>query len=543
MKQMTLGTRVSLSAAILVTVGLSILSATLITSQRGQVMEEVIHGSDNVAAMLLLSISHEMLDDNPKGVQDILQSVGSHPGVDRIRLFNKEGEISHSSDPEEVGTMVDKRGEACFLCHDANQPIRHLSIADRSRVYENGAGQKMLSTISVIENEKRCGGTDCHADITEKTILGVLDVSVSMEPTEKRIVAASWKAAFVSMCVMILTSLGLFALVQATVNRPVWNLIEATRQVASGDFSQKVSQKAPSELGVLTSSFNKMVETMHVSKTQEQEWISVLKDELRQKSKEVRTAQYQAMQAEKLSAVGLVAAGVAHELNSPLMAIITFAHLVRKNFESDSQEYEDVGMILDEANRCAVIIRNLLDFSRDSKADHKLEFCSPSAIVENTLKLVRPKLREQEIEEECLMAESLPEIKVDKSQMTPVFLNLMVNAIQAMTPGGKLTVKVDQVQRVDFEDHGLPPDGGSTSLIRFRVRDTGHGISQRDIGRVLEPFFTTKPAGQGSGLGLSISYGIVTRHGGTIIIDSDGESWTEFTVLLPVGENVTDAES
>ena len=161
----------------------------------------------------------------------------------------------------------------------------------------------MLSTISVIENEKRCGGTDCHADMKTKSILGVLDVSVSMEPTEKRIVAASWKATVISVTVLILTSLGLFLLVQATVNRPIGNLIEATRQVASGDFSQKVSPTSVSEIGVLTSSFNKMVENMHISRTQEQELISTLKDELQQKSKEVRAAQYQAMQAEKLSAV------------------------------------------------------------------------------------------------------------------------------------------------------------------------------------------------------------------------------------------------
>ncbi len=543
MKQMTLGTRVSLSAAILVAVGMIILSATLISNQRGQVLEEVIHSSDNVAEMLLLSISHEMLEDNPKGVQEIIYSVGSHPGVDRIRLFNKEGEISHSSTPIEVGMMVDKNAEACFLCHDANKPIRHLSIAERSRVYENEAGQKMLSTISVIQNEKRCGEEECHADMQTKSILGVLDVSMSMEPTEERIVAASWKAAGVSMSVLILISLGLFVLVQVTVNRPIWNLIEATRQVASGDFSQTISSPAASEIGVLTSSFNKMVENMHVSRAQEQEWISVLKDELHEKSREVRTAQYQAMQAEKLSAVGLVAAGVAHELNSPLMAIITFGHLVRKNFDPESQEYEDVGMILDEANRCAVIIRNLLDFSRDQKTDHPMEVCSPGEILENTLKLVRPKLREQDIEEECLVAEDLPGIKVDKSQMTPVFLNLMLNAIQAMKPGGKLSMKVDKVPRADFEEHGLPPDSGSISLVRFRVRDTGHGISKRDVARVFEPFFTTKPAGQGSGLGLSISYGIATRHGGTIIIDSDGQSWTEFTVLLPVAVAIADAES
>jgi len=113
--------------------------------------------------------------------------------------------------------------------------------------------------------------------------------------------------------------------------------------VASGDFSQKVSPTAAAEIGILARSFNEMVESMHVSRTQEHKWINTLKDEIEKKSKEVRAAQYQAMQAEKLSAVGLVAAGVAHELNSPLMAIITFGHLVRKKLVPDSQDYHDVG--------------------------------------------------------------------------------------------------------------------------------------------------------------------------------------------------------
>ncbi len=535
-KHLTLGTRVSLTAGLLVAAGLLALSAALISNHRGQIVEEMIHGTDNVAQTLLLSISKEMLDDNSQGVQEVIEAVATHPGVERIRLFNKEGKISYSSRPDEIGNMVDKNAEACFLCHDANEPIHHLTISDRSRIYENEAGKKILSTITVIQNEKRCSGTDCHEDPTAKSVLGVLDVGVSLEPTEKRIFAASWHAAFVSLGVLVLTTVGLFIVVQNRVNRPLWNLIDATRQVASGDFSQKVSPTAAAEIGILTRSFNEMVESMHVSRTKEHKWINALKDEIEKKSKEVRAAQYQAMQAEKLSAVGLVAAGVAHELNSPLMAIITFGHLVRKKLVPDSQDYHDVGIILDEAKRCAVIIRNLLDFSRDQKLDQQLTFCSPGEIVNHTLELVRPKFRENEIEEECLIAEGLPQILVDQSQMTSVFLNLMLNAIQAMKPGGKLSLKLDEVRRKDFADRGLPPNGRSDALVRFRVRDTGHGISAEQIGRVFEPFFTTKPAGQGSGLGLSISYGIVTRHGGTILIDSDGASWTEFTVLLPVAK-------
>jgi len=537
----SLGTKLTLFASLLVTLGLAVLSFTLISTHRSQVIEEVIHSSDNVAQLIRLSITHDMLRDAPEGVRQVINNVGSHPGVERIRLFNKEGKISYSSDPSEIGTMVNKKAEACFQCHDANEPIRHLTIADRSRIYKNAQGKKVLSTISVIPNEKRCAGKECHEDPRIKSVLGVLDISVFMGPTEKRLHKNTEQAILISLAILILTSVGLFFVIDGTVNRPIWGIINATRQVASGDFSQKVSPTAAAEIGILARSFNKMVERMDSSRTKQQEWIGTLKDELSQKAREVRTMQYQTMQAEKLSAVGLVAAGVAHELNSPLMAIITFAHLLRRKVGPDSQEYQDLGMIIAEANRCAVIIRNLLDFSREQKPDQQFQLCKPAQLLEHVMKLVRPKLREHEIEELCVVDDNLPEIEADPSQITQVFLNLMLNAIQAMQPGGKLTVRVDEVAREEFEQHGLPPDEGS-SLIRFRFRDTGHGISQENFGRVFDPFFTTKPAGQGSGLGLSVSHGIVTRHGGAIIIDSDGHTWTEFTVLLPTSAGKVEPE-
>ncbi len=537
----SLGTKLTLFAGLLVTLGLAILSFALISTSRRQVIDEVVQSSDNVAQLIRLSITHDMLRDAREGVQQVITDVGSHPGVERIRLFNKEGKISYSSVPEEIGTLVDKKAEACFQCHDANEPIHHLTIADRSRIYENARGQRILATISVIPNESRCAGDDCHEEPQIKSVLGVLDVGVFMAPTEKRIGDNTRQAIFISLVILILTSGGLFFVIYATVNRPIWGLINATRQVASGDFSPKVSPTAAAEIGILARSFNKMVERMDSSRTQQEEWIGTLKDELGKKAREMRTMQYRTMQAEKLSAVGLVAAGVAHELNSPLMAIITFAHLLRRNVAADSQECQDLGMIIAEANRCAVIIRNLLDFSREQKPDQQFQLCKPAEMLEHVMKLVRPKLREHEIEELCLVDENLPEIEADPSQITQVFLNLMLNAVQAMKPGGKLSVRVDEVAREDFKEHGFPPDQGS-SLIRFRFLDTGHGISQANFGRVFDPFFTTKPAGQGSGLGLSVSHGIVTRHGGAIIIDSDGQTWTEFTVLLPTRRDRADSE-
>jgi hypothetical protein len=261
-----------------------------------------------------------------------------------------------------------------------------------------------------------------------------------------------------------------------------------------------------------------------------------------QKAEELRTAQFQVIQAEKLSSVGLVAAGIAHELNSPLMAIVTFAHLVQRKLPQESQESDDIRMILREADRCAAIIRTLLDFSRDQSQAPELEPCEASAIVERALKILNVELRGRGIETTITVDGPVPFINANAVQLTQVLVNLLINAMHAMPEGGTITIHTDTSPRNAFSGLLLPPSPAG-KLVRIRVRDTGTGIPRDNIGKVFDPFFTTKPVGQGSGLGLSVSHSILKRHSGALLVDSDGRSWTEFTILIPVATHTAEAAS
>jgi two-component system cell cycle sensor histidine kinase/response regulator CckA len=238
--------------------------------------------------------------------------------------------------------------------------------------------------------------------------------------------------------------------------------------------------------------------------------------------------------------VGLVAAGIAHELNSPLMAIITYAHLVKKAVPSDAPAQEDLQMIEREANRCAGIIRQLLDYSRKQSQDPTLEPCRMAKAVDGALELLKVELQNGDVAVHTDVPEDLPTVEANDVQLMQVFVNLILNAVHAMPEGGDLTITADVADRWAYGHVGLPPHPGS-KLVRVAVKDTGTGIPPEALSKVFDPFFTTKPVGKGSGLGLSVSLGIMRSYRGTILVASDGSSGTTFTVLLPVPTEADEA--
>ena len=314
----------------------------------------------------------------------------------------------------------------------------------------------------------------------------------------------------------------------------------ATRRVARahGGADVALPRGAAPELDILAESFNEMVEGLNSSRAELESWAATLEDTVADKAQELRDAQFQVVQAEKLSSVGVVAAGIAHELNSPLMAIVTFTHLVRNTLPDDSQAQEDLRMIEREANRCAAIIRQLLDFARKQSQDPETEPCSIATAVSDALDLIKVEVQNVGIRVHTVVSDTLPLVEANPVQLMQVLVNLLLNAVHAMPDGGTLTITADVQPRAGYRFADLPPHSG-TQLARIMVRDTGVGIPPKDLPRVFDPFFTTKPVGKGSGLGLSVSLGLVRGYRGTILVDSDGVTGTLFTVLLPVPDQLS----
>lgn len=529
----SLSTRIAVPAGFFTLASVALLSFFLIREQREQVLGEVVHGSENIAEAVLLSLDHDMRVNRTDGVRELIEALGKHADIEQIRIFNKDGAIAYSSRPQEVGRKVDTKEDVCVGCHAGRTvPLSDLNPRNRSRLYVDSAGERLLATVHVIRNREDC--EECHEPASKQPVLGILDVSMSLEPAQARLAAATWHAIWISLAAVAFITGILFLLIRYSVRKPLNRMVAATRRIAAGESAQ-VPGSSTREIGILTASFNEMLESLSSSKHRLETWANSLEEKLAQEAEELRDAQFQVVQAEKLASVGLVAAGIAHELNSPLMAIITFTHLVKPSLPPDSPAQDDLRMIEREANRCAAIIRQLLDFSRKQAQEPEMHPVALAAICHRALDLLKVEIQNTGVSTSVTMPDDLPEIEANEVQLTQVFVNLMVNALHAMPTGGTLAITADVVARRVYPDADLPKHS-SADLVRVRVRDNGTGIPKGDLRRVFDPFFTTKPVGKGSGLGLSVSLGLVRGYRGTILVDSDGASWTEFTLLFPAAQ-------
>jgi two-component system NtrC family sensor kinase len=233
------------------------------------------------------------------------------------------------------------------------------------------------------------------------------------------------------------------------------------------------------------------------------------------------------MESERLALIGQLSANVAHELNNPLQGIVTFSHLLIEDTVCEGPQKAFVEKIVGQANRCRDIIRGLLDFSRQRAPDKTL--CDINNVVRECLALVENQALFHNIVIDRELQPDLPMAVIDPSQIERVFINLIINAAEAMNDNGHLSIKTRS--------------NSNREIIEIDFEDNGQGISEENLNKIFDPFFTTKDVGHGTGLGLAISYGIIKSHNGSISVKSGVGTGTTFTVKIPVKSNGLEPES
>jgi signal transduction histidine kinase len=241
--------------------------------------------------------------------------------------------------------------------------------------------------------------------------------------------------------------------------------------------------------------------------------------ELRSRMDAQRSAENRLIQAAKLAAVGEMAAGIAHELNNPLTSVTGFAELALEDIPRESETRKDLEIVMREAVRARDVVRRLLDFARQSESTRSR--ASLNEVIEDVVALSRHLIHTSGVELNLELENNLPWVSVDVNQMKQVLLNLIHNALQAMPDGGELKIVTESASR------------NGRDWVVVSVRDTGVGISQLEQARIFEPFYTTKGTHGGTGLGLSVTYGIITDHGGQIDVESRPGNGSKFVVWLP----------
>jgi two-component system NtrC family sensor kinase len=277
-----------------------------------------------------------------------------------------------------------------------------------------------------------------------------------------------------------------------------------------------VENASRDEMGELAEAFNQMTASLKSARMEREEWGKNLEAKVAARTREIKQIQIQLIRSEKLVSLGRLVAGITHEINNPLTGILMFANLTCQSPHLDPALKSDIEVIINEAQRCAKIVRGLLDFSRESIPQKKPT--SLNKVMDVTIALIGHQSSFHNIDILRDYQPDLPLIPVDENQMEQVFINILLNASQSMPNGGRIHIKT------------YTEDAEYACL---QVADTGAGIREEDMGKIFDPFFTTK-SDKGTGLGLSVSFGIIERHGGKIEVQSKVNEGTTFTIKLPL---------
>jgi len=337
--------------------------------------------------------------------------------------------------------------------------------------------------------------------------VGMLYVGV----LEAKYADVRWKALSLFILITIAGmafAIGLGYMIADKISRPVQQLTKASLQVSQGNLKPEIGPISNSEIGVLQKTFQEML-------------TSIQERDQRQRAE----SETKLLQSEKQASIGKLAGGVAHEINNPLTGIFTFTHMLLKRKELPEEVRQDLETIAQETERVRKIVKGLLDFSRQTELDR--EPTDVNRLIRQTLSLVENQALIKGVSLNFEPGEGLPTVTLDRNQMQSVFLNIVINALDATDAGGSITVT---------SGVGVSTSKPGQNGIEILFTDTGCGIPSENLNRLFDPFFTTKDIGQGTGLGLSVSYGIVERHGGTIWVQSKVGKGSTFKVWLPTEE-------
>ena len=493
-----------------------------IEALKGVFLQEAQDDVVTLSEIILHTTHLQMLEDNRDVVYRMMDDVNTHEKIERIRLFDDSGTIRYSTHRQEIGLHSDQSTTDCQVCHCETINQTYPPMVGSTRLIQDCGDNEILSVATPIYNQPACSVAPCHVHPADLPVLGVLEVQASLHNVgvqagtyRKNVVAFAFSLLLIIIgCLVWLTN--------DLVVRPVHSLLLHSRKVANMELDDHVDLRSSDELGALAREFNAMTDRLRQVQEEYRQLTETLESKVQERTAEIAQMHSHLARSEKLASLGQLVAGIAHEINNPLSGILMFATLFAENRSLSKAMRDDAQIIVRETQRCGEIVKRLLEFSRNSIPRKKTK--ALSTVMDDSLALLEHQAALNNIEIVRHYDADLPNILIDPSQIEQVFVNMVVNACQAMPDGGRLCVSM----YADYHRHYLVTN----------IEDSGHGIAQEHLAKVFDPFFTTKdqPATglAGTGLGLSVSYGIIQNHGGNIGVKSEVGRGTTFTVELPL---------
>jgi len=470
--------------------------------------------------------------------QDFIRIYAKEKAFYELMVMNHQLKIIASKKPELINKVS---GDPSMK--KAMETGEMRAEIDKSRDFISHTYKRMTLYSPLWHQGKIIGGVQMEVPIG--------DLMVSLLESRRVILIT------VILDAIVLIVFGSFLLSRVLV-KPIKDLLRLTQKISEGDFSQKIEVTSTNEIGQLIGSFNKMNDRLK----ENQESLENYLESLESANKKLKQAQEELIRTEKLASIGRFAAGVAHEVGNPLGAILGYTGILQKEGLDHGEARDYLKRIEKEIERINRIVRELLDFARPSKFE--IEAVQVNKILESTLSLLSYQKNFKNIETQLDMRQDLPLIKGDESQLSQVFINIILNAVDAMPDGGILRIQTatgvmenpdaeripgiysrrrkndpmesdySRMRRTDPLTALFSRFSQGNRSVQIRISDTGTGINKEDLENIFDPFFTTKAPDKGTGLGLSISLRIIESLGGEIKVKSEAGKGTTFEVCFPV---------
>ncbi len=457
--------------------------------------------------------------------------------LDKAMVISQALFILFENKPEEREMVLKFGAEA--------KRFKTAIMAYREEIEYDPAGSSALAMKQIATN----------AEINSNEILSRLIANVYQDTRtafkiQDKILKESQILAWVVLIVGIICSLSFIFLMSRALTRPIKSLLEGTKRIARGDLTSRVKVETKDEIGQFAASFNKMAEeiNLYIQKEKELTTIAVVAAEAEKKKAEELEQAYQNLkemkdmliQAEKLNAVGQLASSIAHEVRNPLSIILQGVDYLEKTpaLIKEKDVMDALGVLKYNVERANKIITALLDFSKSTELS--LHPQSINSVIESSLLLVGHQVHLKNIKITRELQEGLPRVLVDITKIEQVFINLFLNAVQAMAAGGTLFIRSYPGQlkpaqnELDTKNKAAFASGNQAVIVE--VEDTGSGIPEKYITKIFEPFFTTKGPRDGSGLGLAVSKNIIDMHQGFIAVESREGAGSKFIITLRLAE-------
>lgn len=537
--RMSIRNKFIIPTSLLILASIFIVSWYLISSQAESYRRELETSGETMIRLLANNAESGVIFESTFELDEILNQLSQFEAVKYAYIQNKAGDIL-----SEVGVPIGDYAIIGDIEHELNNDLCN------DHYVQDKEGKQYISLYMPIltlkqqlglENLGITDNTDKNLNSNTKTEqVGSITLLLTLEQVNKAIEKARFAAILVSMIVLVFTIIMLAFFIKVITN-PIKQLVDITDQVSHGDLSKKITLGQEDEIGHLAKTFNKMIDSLKQSRDEIEEYNRNLEQKIIERTLELEEIQQHLAQSEKLSAIGQLAAGVAHELNNPLGGILGYAQFTLEKLQKNINEgdapknatkyvkyLQDIEI---QARRCKTIVQNLLRFSRTSRTTDFNDI-NINQVVEDTLTFMEHQLHMNQIDLEIKLDEGLPLIQGNASQLQQVLTNLVINAMHASP----------EESRIKVLSKYSPPLGEFSGAVEIAIIDEGSGIAKEHVKKIFEPFFTTKQVGKGTGLGLSVSYGIIKDHGGEIRVESTPGEGSIFIIVLPIQKSGVDSD-